>query len=84
MQRVYAFNQNNVTGSQQEEVMLQEEMRRELVTQLMLRLQAITPEQLQGLKEQAERTAQAEAQAGEEAKRARQLEQPQQSPIFIP
>ena len=84
VQRVYAFNQNNVTGSQQEEVMLQEEMRRELVTQLMLRLQAITPEQLQGLKEQAERTAQAEAQAGEEAKRARQLEQPQQSPIFIP
>ena len=84
VQRSYAFNHNNVTGSGQEEMMLHDEMRRELVTQLMMRLQAITPEQLQGLKEQAERTAQAEAQAREAAIRARQLEQPQQSPIILP
>lgn len=84
VQRFYAFNHNNVAGSSQEEMMLHDEMRRELVTQLMMRLQAITPEQLQDLKEQAERTAQAEAQAREESIRARQVEQPQQSPIVIP
>ena len=84
VQRFYAFNHNNVAGSSQEEMMLHDEMRRELVTQLMMRLQAITPEQLQDLKEQAERTAQAEAQAREESIRARQIEQPQQSPIVIP
>lgn len=84
VQRTYAYSQDNVTASGQEEALLREEMRRELVMQLMMRLQAVTPDQLQGLKEQAERKAQAEAQAREAAIRARQLEQPQQSPIILP
>lgn len=50
VQRSYAYNQNNVTGSGQEEALLRQEMRRELVMQLMMRLQAITPTQLDSLK----------------------------------
>ena len=84
VQRTYAHNQDNVTGSSQEEVLLREEMRRELVMQLMMRLQAITPAQLQDLKDQAERKQQAEAQAREAAIRAQQFDEPQQSPISLP
>ena len=53
VQRTYAYNQDNVTGSSQEEALLREEMRRDLVMQLMIRLQAITPAQLQDLQNQA-------------------------------
>ncbi len=85
VQRTYAYSQDNVTGSGQEEALLREEMRRELVMQLMMRLQAITPSQLQGLKEQAERKIQAEAEAQEAARRrAEQLDEPRQSPILLP
>lgn len=85
VQRSYAHNQDNITGSGQEADLLREEMRRELVMQLMMRLQAITPEQLQALKVQAERKAQAAAEAREaERRRAEQFDQPQQSPILLP
>ena len=84
VQRTYAHNQNNVTGSGQEESLLREEMRRDLVMQLMMRLQAVTPTQLQALKEQAQRKAQAEADAREAAIRAQQFDEPQQSPITLP
>ncbi len=84
VQRTYAHNQDNVTGSGQEESMLREEMRRELVMQLMMRLQAITPAQLQELKTQAERLEQAETQAREATARERQRNEPQQSPISFP
>ena len=84
VQRTYAHNQNNVTGSGQEEALLREEMRRDLVMQLMMRLQAVTPAQLESLKEQAQRKAQAEAQAREAAIRAQQFDEPQQSPISLP
>ncbi|NLY12801.1 MAG: hypothetical protein GXZ10_04200 [Gammaproteobacteria bacterium] len=84
VQRTYAYNQDNVTGSGQEEALLREEMRRDLVMQLMMRLQAITPQQLQDLKEQAQRKEHAEAQAREAAIRAQQLDEPQQSPISFP
>ena len=84
VQRTYAHNQNNVTGSGQEEALLREEMRRDLVMQLMMRLQAVTPTQLQALKEQAQRKAQAEADAREAAIRAQQFDEPQQSPITLP
>lgn len=85
VQRTYAYSQDNVTGSGQEEALLREEMRRELVMQLMMRLQAVTPAQLQGLQEQAERKVQAEAEAREaERRRAEQFDQPQQSPILLP
>lgn len=84
VQRTYAHNQNNVTGSGQEEALLREEMRRDLVMQLMMRLQAVTPTQLEALKEQAQRKAQAEADAREAAIRAQQFDEPQQSPISLP
>ncbi len=84
VQRTYAHNQNNVTGSGQEEALLREEMRRDLVMQLMMRLQAVTPAQLESLKEQAQRKAQAEAEAREAAIRAQQFDEPQQSPISLP
>ena len=84
VQRSYAHSQNNVAGSGQEASVLREEMRRDLVAQLMMRLQAITPAQLQVLTEQAQRKAQAEAQAREAALRAQQFDTPQQSPISLP
>ncbi|NLU13638.1 MAG: hypothetical protein GXX06_10705 [Gammaproteobacteria bacterium] len=84
VQRTYAHNQNNVTGSGQEGALLREEMRRDLVMQLMMRLQAVTPAQLESLKEQAQRKAQAEAEAREAAIRAQQFDEPQQSPISLP
>jgi len=85
VQRTYAHNQDNITGSGQEAELLRQEMRRELVMQLMMRLQAITPEQLQVLKEQAERKVQAEAEAREAAiRRAQEFDAPQQSPILLP
>ena len=59
-------------------------MRRELVMQLMMRLQAITPTQLDSLKSQAERKERAAAEAREAEIRAQQFEEPQQSPILIP
>lgn len=84
VQRTYAHNQDNVTGSGQEEALLREEMRRDLVMQLMMRLQAVTSTQLQELKIQAERKEQAEADAREAAIRAQQANEPQQSPIVFP
>ncbi|QEY59711.1 hypothetical protein FXF61_11340 [Pseudomonas sp. C27(2019)] len=84
VQRTYAHNQNNVTGSGQEASLLREEMRRDLVMQIMMRLQAVTPAQLQDLKDQAQRKVQAEAEAREAAIRAQQFDEPQQSPITLP
>ncbi|HZJ91639.1 MAG TPA: LPS assembly lipoprotein LptE [Thiopseudomonas sp.] len=85
VQRTYAYNQDNVTGSGQEAALLREEMRRELVTQLMMRLQAITPAQLHDLRELAQQRQEAEAQAREAAARAQQqFDEPQQSPISLP
>lgn len=85
VQRTYAHNQDNVTGSSQEEAVLREEMRRDLVMQLMIRLQAITPAQLNELQDTAERRQAAEAQAREAALRAQQhADEPQQSPISLP
>lgn len=84
VQRTYAHNQDNVTGSGQEEALLREEMRRDLVMQLMMRLQAITPAQLQDLQQQTQRRQDAEIQAREAAIRAQQFDEPQQSPISLP
>lgn len=84
VQRTYAHNQDNVTGSSQEEALLREEMRRDLVMQLMMRLQAVNATQLQELKVQAERKEQAETEAREAAIRAQQANEPQQSPIKFP
>ncbi|MCK9535229.1 MAG: LPS assembly lipoprotein LptE [Pseudomonas sp.] len=84
VQRSYAYNQDNVTGSSQEEALLRQEMRAELVMQLMMRLQAVNPTQLQGLQDQAQRRQDAEAQARDAAIRAQRFDEPQQSPISLP
>ncbi|WP_417662000.1 LPS assembly lipoprotein LptE [Pseudomonas sp.] len=74
---------NNIVGSDEEMAQLRQEMRRDLINQLMLRLQLISPAQLDALLQTAEAKAQAEAEA-EEAARQRQEAQPQQSPMEIP
>ncbi|MGX5218054.1 MULTISPECIES: LPS-assembly lipoprotein LptE [Pseudomonas] len=74
---------NNIVGSDEEMAQLRQEMRRDLINQLMLRLQLITPAQLDALLQTAEAKAQAEADA-EEAARQRQAAEPQQSPMEIP
>lgn len=84
VQRTYAHNQNNITGSGQEAELLRGEMRRDLTLQLMMRLQAMSQAQLQDLQEQAQRKAQAEIEAREAAIRAQQFDEPQQSPIVLP
>ncbi|WP_339490162.1 LPS-assembly lipoprotein LptE [Pseudomonas sp. EL_65y_Pfl2_R95] len=87
VQSVQTQDGNNLIGSDQEGNQLRKEMRRDLVNQLMLRLQLITPGQLDALLQTAEAKAQAEAQAeadAAEAERQRQEAQPQQSPIEIP
>jgi LPS-assembly lipoprotein len=58
-------------------------MNRELVQQLVQRLQQISPAQLDQLQQTAEAKAQAEADALEAA-RQQQAAQPQQSPIQLP
>ena len=65
VRKVYAFDQNNPIGSDQERQQLSEEMRRELVQQLARRLQTLTPAQLEQLQHDALAKAQAEAAASQ-------------------
>jgi LPS-assembly lipoprotein len=58
-------------------------MTRELVQQLSLRLQLLSPDRLAQLQETAEARARAEAEAAEAERRARAAV-PQQSPIELP
>ncbi|WP_443191008.1 LPS-assembly lipoprotein LptE [Pseudomonas indica] len=83
VQSIYVHDENNLIGSDQEEAQLRNEMRRDLVQQLVMKLQRITPDQLDQLQQSAEARARAEAEALEAARRARQVE-PQQSPIQLP
>ena len=62
--------------------MIRKEMRRDLVQQLVLRLEQLTPEQLEKLQQQADEKAKAEADAIEAARKA-QEETPQQSPLEL-
>lgn len=80
VQGFYAQDSNNLIGNDQEAAQVRSEMRREMIQQLVLRLQNITPEQLEQLQQAAEAKAQAEAEALEAA-RQQQAAQPQQSPI---
>lgn len=84
VQSVYVHDGNNLTGSTQESNLLRQEMRRELVQQLSVRLQLLTPAQLEQLQQEAEARAQAEAEAAAAARRAAQDSAPQQSPIQLP
>jgi len=83
VQKVYVHDGNNLTGSDQEADQTRREMKRELIQRMMLRLQQITPAQLDELQRVAEARAKAEAEAAAAAQRAMD-EQPQQSPIQIP
>lgn len=83
VQKVYLHDGNNITGSDQESVEVRGEMRRELVQRMMLRLQQLSPAQLDQLQQTADARAKAEAEALEAARKA-EAETPQQSPLQIP
>lgn len=74
VQRSLSFNQNHVSASSQEEQLLRKEMRNELVMQLMMRLQAIKPEQLEALRTTAQEKIDAQEQARQQELRRLQLE----------
>ena len=80
--KVYLQDGSNIAGANQEGEMIRKEMRRDLVQQLVLRLEQLTPEQLEKLQQQADAKAKAEADAIEAARKA-QEETPQQSPLEL-
>ncbi|KAF1067432.1 MAG: LPS-assembly lipoprotein LptE [Pseudomonas citronellolis] len=84
VQKVYLHDENNLIGSDQEAAELRKEMRRDLIQQLSLRLQMITPAQLDDLQRKAEAKAKAEADALKAADDAARAQQPQQSPLELP
>ncbi|SFH41123.1 LPS assembly lipoprotein LptE [Pseudomonas sp. NFACC45] len=83
VQKVYLHDGNNITGSDQESSEVGVEMRRDLVQRMMLRLQQLSPAQLDQLQQTADARAKAEADALEAARKA-EAETPQQSPMQIP
>ena len=83
VQKVFIHDGNNLVGSDQEANDARIEMRRELVQRMMLRLQQLTPTQLNQLQQTAEAKAKAEAAALEAAQKA-EAETPRQSPIQLP
>jgi len=82
VQKVYVHDGNNLTGSDQEAEQVRREMRNELVQRMMLRLQQITPTELDKLQIAAAARAKAEADAAAAAQRIIDAT-PQQSPIQI-
>ena len=80
--KVYLQDASNIAGANQEAQLIRKEMRRDLVQQLVLRLEQLTPEQLEKLQQQADEKAKAEADAIEAARKA-QEETPQQSPLEL-
>ena len=83
VQKVFIHAGNNLVGSDQEANTAKTEIRRELVQRMMLRLQQITPTQLDQLQQTANARAKAEADALEAAQKA-EAETPRQSPIEVP
>ncbi|MHC8296368.1 LPS-assembly lipoprotein LptE [Pseudomonas sp. LB3P58] len=83
VQKVFMHDGNNLVGSDQEGNDARNETRRELVQRMMLRLQQITPTQLDQLQQTAEARAKAEADALEAAQKA-EAQTPRQSPIELP
>lgn len=83
VQKVYVHDSSNLIGSDQEAGQLREEMRRELLQQLSMRIRGITPAELDQLQETAEARKRAETEAIE-AQIREQAAQPQQSPIELP
>jgi LPS-assembly lipoprotein len=83
VQKIFMHDGNNLVGSDQEAATARAETRRELVQRMMLRLQQLTPAQLNQLQQTAEAKAKAEAAAMEAAQKA-EAETPRQSPIELP
>ncbi|MFK0089010.1 LPS assembly lipoprotein LptE [Pseudomonas sp. NPDC090755] len=83
VRKTYMHDGNNITGSQQEALQARKEMRSELVQNMLVRLQLLTPSQLDMLQQKADERAKAEADALEAARRAQDAT-PQQSPLQLP
>jgi LPS-assembly lipoprotein len=82
VQNFYVQDSNNLIGSGQEGAQLRQEMRRDLIQQLVQRLRQVTPAQLDQLQQSAEAKAKAEAEALEAARQF-EASQPQQSPLQL-
>ena len=83
VQKVFIHDGNNLAGSEQEADDARKEIRRDLVQRMMLRLQQLTPAQLDQMQQTADAKAQAEAAALEAAQKA-EAETPRQSPVELP
>ncbi|MCU7651157.1 LPS assembly lipoprotein LptE [Pseudomonas piscis] len=83
VQKVFVHDGNNITGSGQESAQTYQEMRRDLVQRMIIRLQLLSPEQLAQLQATAEAKAKADADALEAARKA-EAETPRQSPMELP
>ncbi|MCY1428469.1 LPS-assembly lipoprotein LptE [compost metagenome] len=83
VRKIYVRDASNITGSEQEANRAREEMRRDLVNAMVVRLQMLSPPQLDELQRKADERAKAEA-AALEAARRQQAETPQQSPLEVP
>ncbi|MGE1152195.1 LPS assembly lipoprotein LptE [Pseudomonas kitaguniensis] len=83
VQKVVSHDGNNLVGSDSEITQVRKEMRRELIQRLMLRLQLLTPQQLEVLQRTADNKAKADADA---LKAAQEYEDntPKQSPAEVP
>jgi len=80
VQKVYVHDSSNLIGSDQEANQLRNEIRRELLQQLNMRISGISQSQLDQLQETAEARRRAEAEAVEAQRRVLDA-QPQQSPV---
>ncbi|MBM6443490.1 LPS-assembly lipoprotein LptE [Pseudomonas mohnii] len=83
VQKIFIHDGNNLVGSDQEAATARGETRRELTQRMMLRLQQLTPAQLDQLQQTADARAKAEAAALEAAQKA-EAETPRQSPLELP
>ncbi|MFC6337811.1 hypothetical protein GIR22_20410 [Pseudomonas sp. CCM 7891] len=83
VQKVVSHDGNNLVGSDSEIIQVRQEMRRDLVQSMMLRLQQLSPAQLDALQQTADAKAKADADA---LKAAQEYEDntPKQSPIEMP
>ena len=83
VQKIFMHDGNNLVGSDQEAATARGETRRELIQRMMLRLQQLTPAQLDQLQQTADARAKAEAAALKAAQKA-EAETPRQSPLELP
>ncbi|WP_455922223.1 LPS-assembly lipoprotein LptE [Pseudomonas putida] len=81
--KTYTQDGNNLAGSDQVAQQTRDEIRREIIQRLMLRLEQIKPDELAKLQADAEAKAKALEEQEAEAQRIRD-ETPQQSPVQIP